>query len=278
MNKGIRIALIVAAGLVGAAALLWTGFFLGRNSWGMWDSGHTNMMNRYSPGGVGYDRSRKRDHRGPGMMGWGRSMESRGRGWMQRGGSGLGGGFRGERSAGPLSVSEARDAVESYLEPYNAGDLVIEEIMIFDNHAYAIVVEERTGIGAFELLVDPATKEVFPEYGPNMMWNLKYGMMRGSGMMGPGMRGGMYGSRSGAFEGSGELSVSPEEARQAAQRYLDEYAPGTVVSDEITPFYGYYTLDVERDGEITGMVSVNGFNSRVFPHTWHGEFIEMQEG
>jgi hypothetical protein len=27
-----------------------------------------------------------------------------------------------------------------------------------------------------ELLVNPYTKEVIPEYGPNMMWNLKYGM------------------------------------------------------------------------------------------------------
>jgi len=274
MNKGLRVSLIVAAGLVGTAALLWTGFFFGRNTWGMEAFRHGEMMTRFNPGGERYDRSWERDHMGPGMMGWGRSMGGQTKGMMD--------GFRGESSIDPLSVAETREAVESYLESYNAEDLAIEEIMIFDNNAYAIVREERTGIGAFELLVDPATKEVFPEYGPNMMWNLKYGMMGDSseyGMMGPGMMGDYrYGAIPDEYEGLGELSVSPEEALQAAQVYLDEYAPGTQVSDEITPFYGYYTIDVEREGEITGMVSVNGFTSRVFPHTWHGEFIEMSEG
>ena len=56
--------------------------------------------------------------------------------------------------------------------------------MIFDNNAYARITEKSTGIGAMELLVDPASLVVFPEYGPNMMWNLKYGMMSGAGMMG----------------------------------------------------------------------------------------------
>lgn len=75
-----------------------------------------------------------------------------------------------------------------------------------------------------------------------------------------------------------DLPVSPEEALAVAQTYLDKYSTGADVSDEITTFYGYYTIDIERDGEIIGMVSVNGFTSQVFPHTWHGDFIEMSEG
>jgi uncharacterized membrane protein len=39
------------------------------------------------------------------------------------------------------------------------------------------------------MLIDKNTGQIFPEYGPNMMWNLKYGhggMMTGpGGMMGP---------------------------------------------------------------------------------------------
>jgi hypothetical protein len=112
--------------------------------------------------------------------------------------------------------------------------------MIFDNNAYAIVVEKSTNIGAFELLVDPVNRSVFPEYGPNMMWNLKYGMMSGSGgygMPGPGMMGrgygygpggmmGGYGSKNGATapQVSPDMPVSAEEASQAAQKYLD-FAP-----------------------------------------------------
>ena len=76
---------------------------------------------------------------------------------------------------------------------------------------------------------------------------------------------------------SPELSVNPEDALKVAQSYLDQFAPGVDVSDEITKFYGYYTIDIEENGEIVGMLSVNGFTRQVFPHTWHGDFIEMSE-
>jgi hypothetical protein len=46
--------------------------------------------------------------------------------------------------------------------------------MIFDNNGYVVVKEASTGIGAFELLVDPTSQIAYPEHGPNMMWNLKY--------------------------------------------------------------------------------------------------------
>jgi hypothetical protein len=205
---------------------------------------------------------------------------------------GMMGGYGSLYGVEPLSVEEAHQAVEDYLTSFGNDDLAIEEIMTFDNNAYAIIVEESTGVGAFELLVDPVTKAVFPEYGPNMMWNLKYGMMSGFGgygMMGPGiMMGNGYGS-GGMMNGSGfsndtqvpevsaDMPVSTDDAAQIAQNYLDTYYPGVEVSDEITAFYGYYTMDIERDGKIIGMMSVNGFTRQVFPHTWHGKFIEMSE-
>jgi len=280
MNKTLRITLIVVVVLIGAVALLWTGAVFGRNYWG--------MMGGY---GSGYGSM------GPGMMdnwGYNQSGDNSRYGYDMMGPSMMDGyGFRNSVNAEPLSVEETRIAVESYLASFGDDDLVIEEIMIFDNNAYAIVVEESTGIGAFELLVDPVTKAVYPEYGPNMMWNLKYGMKSsfgGYGMMGPGMMmGGSRFSPGDMMDGFGngdnsefsevteELSVSPQEALESAQRYLDQYSPGVEVSDEITAFYGYYTIDLEKDSEVVGMLSVNGFTRQVFPHTWHGDFIEMSE-
>lgn len=186
------------------------------------------------------------------------------------------GGFGRVSNAAPLSVEETRTAVESYLDSFNNEDLAIEEIMIFDNNSYAIVVEESTGIGAFELLVDPITKTVYPEFGPNMMWNLKYGMM--SGFDGHGMMGDFFNNDFTPNEVTADLSVTSKEAFEVAQKFLDQTYPGVELSDEITEFYGYYTIDTERDGEILGMLSVNGFSGQVFPHTWHGDFIEMSEG
>ena len=65
----------------------------------------------------------------------------------------------------PLTLAQAQDAVEKYIATLNNDDLKLAEVMIFDNQAYAEIVEKSTGIGAMEVLVDPATLNVFPEYG-----------------------------------------------------------------------------------------------------------------
>lgn len=178
----------------------------------------------------------------------------------------------------PLTIDQAKQAVQSYIDSLPYPNLEIKEIMIFDNQAYAEVIEKSTGIGAMELLVDPDSLNVYPEYGPNMMWNQKYGHMSGTGMMG-----GMMGGRSWRqgtnqeTEVSAEMPVTSQQAIETAQKYLDAHQSGTTVSDEAQLFYGYYTLDTLRDGEPTGMLSVNGYTGQVFPHTWHGKFIEMWE-
>ena len=73
------------------------------------------------------------------------------------------------------------------------------------------------------------------------------------------------------------MPISPEEAAQIAQRYLDRYAPGSEASEEVDPFYGYYTLHILQDGSTAGMLSVNGYSGEVFVHTWHGTLIEISE-
>ena len=47
---------------------------------------------------------------------------------------------------------------------------------------------------------------------------------------------------------------------------------------DVDGFYGYYTIDILRDGRIAGMLSVNGYTRQVFLHTWHGNLLEMVEG
>lgn len=157
--------------------------------------------------------------------------------------------------------------------------------MVFTNHAYAQVVEKSTGIGAFEVLVDPVTRAVSPEPGPNMMWNLKYRSMMG--MVGFGMMGtpNGYGMGPGRMEMddiaplevTAEMPVGSGEAIQTAQRYLDVYLPGTQVEEHADAFYGCYTIHILRNGETVGMLSVNGFSKAVFPHLWHGELVDAED-
>ncbi|MCJ7619664.1 MAG: hypothetical protein MUP64_05540, partial [Anaerolineae bacterium] len=189
---------------------------------------------------------------GPGMMGrWSGSGGMMG-GWSGSGGMmGLSGGTCGFQGgspgsgAGTLSLSEAGQAVESYLASLNLPDLAVAEVMEFSSNFYAEVEEESTGVHAMELLVDKNTGRVYPEYGPNMMWNTKYGMHSGSGW--GGMMGGMMGGF-GTQRPSADMSVSTEQALENAQRYLDAYAPGKKAADEADGFYGYYTIHVLSDG------------------------------
>jgi len=177
----------------------------------------------------------------------------------------------------PLSLDEATVAVNSFLINLNDDNLALGEVMIFDNHAYAEIMEKDSGIGAMEVLIDPASKAVYPEMGPNMMWNLKYGMMAGYGSYGPRGRFGWPGNTTpGAGETPTEMPVSPTEAVEAAQTYLTNYVGDNLEAEEhAEPFYGYYTLHVNRAGETIGMLSVNGFTGDVFLHTWHGNLVAM---
>ena len=271
MSKGLRISLIVIGVVVAAAALLLIGLSLGRTYWGIgsiWPS----AAGGYAYGGM----------MGGGMMGSG----AYGRGMM--GGGMMGAGAYGPGMMGgtslygvePLTLEQAQGALSDYLAARGDENLQLAEIMIFDNHAYAEIVETDSGIGALELLVDPVTLSVYPEHGPNMMWNLKYSPMADFGRYG--MMGGMMGGWAGAsglqsFEPSADMPVGPQQAIEAAQRYLDIYLPGTVASDEVDPFYGYYTLHILRDGLTVGMLSVHGYSAQVFLHSWHGDFVEMAE-
>ena len=217
----------------------------------------------------------------PGMVGgWSGPAGMMG-GWSGYGGMmGPGGGSYGfqERSLGSsegaLSLTDAEEAVERYVASLSFSDLAVAEVMEFSANFYAEVEEESTGVHAMNLLIDKDSGAVYPEYGPNMMWNTKYGMHSGSGWSG--MMGGMMGGFS-TQEPSADMPISADQALAYAQRYLDANAPGIEVADEADGFYGYYTIHVLRDGQIYGMLSVNGYSGQVWYHNWHGDFIDMRE-
>ncbi len=250
-----RVVVVVVVALL-SAALVGAGFWVGRATSPMTtNAGWFGSMMGGSGGMMG----------GPGMMGGWNSLRS--------------------GSATPLAVDEVKQAVNAYLQRLGNDNLKIDEIMVFSNNAYALIMDKTTGSGAFEVLEDPVSKSVFLEYGPAMMWNTQYGMMGGGtyGMMGGsgGMMGGS-GMMGGPGNGQGTTvapvgGVSADQARQIAQTYLDQYTPGVKVADKADSLPGYFTIDTLKDGQILGMMSVNAYTGQVWVHTWHGRFIEMAE-
>ncbi len=184
-----------------------------------------------------------------------------------------------------ITLDQAKQIAQQYLTSTGNSNLAIKEIMEFQNNFYIIYYEKDTGIGAFEMLIwkqapsfgmmgsgmmggRGATGYIMPEPGPNMMWNTKYGQM-GGGMMGQGMMGS-------GNQASSAMTITKDRVLQLAQAYLDANFKNAKV-EMATQFYGYYTVDFTVNGQIAGMLSVNGYTGQVWLHTWHGTFVQEVE-
>jgi hypothetical protein len=268
MNKSISTTLTVIAILALAGVIFFAGSMYARaNAFG------PSMMNGY-----GWNND---SVFGPNNMMSGRGGNGMGPGMMGNNGNMMSSYGYNNTNLVPLTIDQVKTAVEKYLANLNNSDLEIAEIMIFDNNGYVIVKESSTGIGAFELLVDPVSQTAYPEHGPNMMWNLKYSGLNHDNMMNGGMMGGYGNMMQGwnnttPFDANAEMTVTYEQAVEYAQKYLDANFVGSATEHPMQ-FYGYYTLDFAKDGKIAGMLSVNGYSGQVFFHTWHGAFIEETE-
>ncbi len=175
-------------------------------------------------------------------------------------------GWLGSSSGSTISLDKAQRSVQSFLDRSGNRDLKIDELMEFQQNFYALIKEKSTGLGAFELLVSKGSGAVAFEPGPDMMWNTKYGMMGRAGMMGGYVRSGS----------NGAMTVDAEAAQRIAQSWLDATFPGDSAGTA-DAFYGYYTFHFEKNGQIAGMLSVNGYTGQVWYHTWHGAFVQARD-
>jgi hypothetical protein len=189
-----------------------------------------------------------------GMMGYGYG------GMMGSGSIGPGGPYRSQGQR--LTLDQATSIALNYLKDRNDSNLALAEIMEYDYNFYVEYYEKIAGIYAFEALIDPYTGDMYPEPGPNMMWNSKYGMMSGV----------VWGVPANAQQ----MTVTEDHALQYGQKFIDGYLSGAKVQ-EPHRFYGYYTLHVVKDGNIYGMLSVNGYTGQVWYHSWHGRYIGMKD-
>ena len=118
----------------------------------------------------------------------------------------------GERITLDQALAAAQDAIKGET------NFSVKEIMEFENNFYVLVTEKESGRGAMEPLVNPLSGAVFPEHGPNHMWNSKYGM------------------RMHASTTAGENSISLPDAQTKAQAALDKEVTGATVNADGTRF------------------------------------------
>ena len=156
---------------------------------------------------------------------------------------------------GVSSIPAARARAASAATP--AG-LHPGEVMWFDNGFY-VELKDSSGKPATEVIVDPRTGTVSTEPGPAMMWNTRTGT---------------HARSQGANTAAG--AVDATKARAIATTWLAANRPGTTIGS-IDAYPGYFTIDLKRDGAVSGMMSVNSSSGAVWYHTWHGAFIAMED-
>ena len=158
----------------------------------------------------------------------------------------------------PLTLDGAAERVSAALRDWGYTDLEIEEVVEYTWNFYALVKEKSTGKGALELLVDPRTGLVSAEPGPNMMWNTKYGRRTWLGA-------------------SSAPTIDAAQAKTIAQEWLMAGGDRTAWKLEVSEMYGYFSVHLERDGTMEGMLAVNAWTGEVWYHTWHGTYVAAKE-
>ena len=301
MNQALRVLGIVVLALVAVGVLLGGGFLIGRAVTARQTvAAYPRALAAdgvYGPGMMqGWDDDQAPYNRGGMMGGWDSPSRPDGRRpfggitqapapWAGAGGFGrmptYGGGGAAATNVEPLTIESTTAAVQTFFDDLSNQDLALGEIMIFENHAYAVIEDTTTGQGAFEVLVDPVRQVVHLEFGPSMMWNTTYGMhgtdpITGTGRMG-GRRMGGIGDFGPATIPTDATPLTDAEAREQALAYLEQAYPDQTLSATAEAFPGYYTFDVETDGAPVSMLSVNAYTGQVWYHTWHGTFVEMSE-
>jgi len=201
---------------------------------------------------------------GPGGMGQGRGPGGFGQG-MGPGMMGPGNGSPYNQNGSPVTMDQAVQIANQYLTSTGSSDLELTSIHQFTNAYEAEYVEKGTDIHAFEITIDPYTGAAFPEMGPNLMWNTKYGHL-----------GGMMGGPN-PSSATTNMPVSLDAAKKDAQQWLDANLPGTTVGSDVDTAYGYYEVMVQKGGKDYAELDVNGYSGQIWYENWHGQLVQTRE-
>jgi hypothetical protein len=160
------------------------------------------------------------------------------------------------------------ELVNDYLLNLNDPNLQAEEIIEFANDFYIRFSEKDTGINAFAALVDPYTGRMYAGHHADRYWNTKY---RGEAYQTS--RGG--GSKSEDWP-SGPMTITQDQALSNVQSAIHNYIAGGEVGIA-EPFFGYYTIPLLQQGNVVGLVNVNGYTGGLCYEACHGSLISRME-
>lgn len=149
----------------------------------------------------------------------------------------------------PITQDEAIRNMQSFAQQYGP-ETEVEDFMAFSSNYYGVMKNASSDQYIAEVVVDRYSGSAYPEPGPNMMRNTRYGAGR---------------------EQAERVSYDLATSRKLAEEFLTGYLPGAQIM-ESHEMPGYYTFDFGRQ-EIEGMLSVNAYNGQIWVHNWHGSYL-----
>jgi len=104
--------------------------------------------------------------------------------------------------------------------------------------------------------------------------NMSGGNMSGTGNMDDtsGMMGMMGSGSVNDKATTADMTIKSADAGSRAQKYADTQFPSSKVSNP-DMFYGYYTVDIVKDGRVLALLSVNGYSGQVWVQAWPGSYL-----
>lgn len=170
-----------------------------------------------------------------------------------------------------MTIDQVEEMVKDYLRDLNDSNIQVEEIIEFANDFYVRFSEKDTGINAFAALVNPYTGRMYAGHHADKYWNTKY-------------KGESYRVSRSEREvidwPSGPMTITEEQAWSSAQRSILGTGSGSIPDGElgsVESFYGYYTISILRQGNVVGLVNVNGYTGAVCYEACHGSLIDRVE-
>ena len=205
-------------------------------------------------------------------------------------------GWRGDTSTSQATTEQTQSAVESWLDAFGFGNLIVADMVDVDGRIY-VVINDEAGNGAFELLVSRNGSWVHPA--PTMIWNTGYdlmtammaemphgGMMKTSGGHQHDQHGSMAGEMMRGHEMTGMMDpaacqsmvvveaadpladpLTLDAATAAAQAWLDTNQPGMTVVSPVS-FPDYVTVRVSDGSTVTSLIAVQLATGTVWPLDW----------
>jgi hypothetical protein len=149
----------------------------------------------------------------------------------------------------PVTQDEAIKTMQSFAQQYGP-NMEVEDFMTFSSNYYGVIKDTNSSQDLAEVLVDRYSGYAYPEPGPNMMWNTRYG--------------------AGRVQEEG-VTYDLAGSKKLAEEFLTGYLPEAQIM-ESHEMPGYCTFDFGRK-DIEGMLSVNAYSGQIWVHTWHGSYL-----